>query len=310
VEAGPGSGKSFVLVQRFARLIRDGVSPDDTLSLSFTRTAAKNLRDRVEAQVGKLTTTRTAGAQTFHALGLAFAMEERDAFPYELAEFPLAGEPVSAKLSGDAARRYELDPRAFRPLVSLWKRKRLRAPSLIRDFEDKVDAKSLRMALAYKDYDKRMKAAGVLDFDSLILEMVEILDKNPEVRKRWVRDWLQLDEAQDMSRIEWDLAKLISGKSVCAVGDVSQGIYGFRGSDSRLFLEMESMFPGTETLFLSANFRSSPEIVNFIRPIAATQDLASKFHTQNPSGPEVSIRGFNSTGDEAAWVISEIKGEV
>jgi DNA helicase-2/ATP-dependent DNA helicase PcrA len=139
--------------------------------------------------------------------------------------------------------------------------------------------------------------------------MVEILDKKPEVRKRWVRDYQQLDESQDMSKIEWDLAKLISGKSVLAVGDVSQGIYGFRGSDPRLFQDMSEIFPGTKTLYLSCNFRSSPEIVDFIRPISATQDLAEKFHTPNPSGPAPLIRGFVDATAEAKWIINRIKGE-
>ncbi len=305
--AGPGSGKSACLVARFAALIQEGISPDDILSLSFTRTAAKNLRDRVETQVGQLTTTRTAGAVTFHSLALSFAQLESHEFGFELAEFPLAGEPVANKLSGTAARRYEVDPRSLRSVVSLWKRRRLRPAALVKEFESKLDAKSLRLALAYKDYEKKCRDEGVLDFDSLIFEMVELLDKKPEVRSRWKRNWLQLDESQDMSKIEWDLAKLVSGKSVLAVGDVSQGIYGFRGSDPRLFAAMSESFPGTQTLYLACNYRSSPEIVNFIRPIAASQDLATKFHTGNPSGPAPKVIGFNNPLEEAAWVVKSIK---
>ena len=305
--AGPGSGKTHVLTQRYARLIRDGVSPDDILSLSFTKTAAKNLRDRVEAQVGTLTTTRTAGAVTFHSLALSFAVEERNEYPFELAEFPLSTEPVTNKLLGESARRHNVDPRALRPVVSLYRRRRVDARSAIRDCENRMDAKGLKLALAYKDYEKRAKDSGLLSFDDLIYYAVEIMDKKPEVRARWKRDWLQLDESQDMSRIEWDLARLVAGTSVLAVGDVSQGIYGFRGSDPRLFAEMHEIFPGTKTLFLSCNYRSSPEIIDFIRPIATSQALAEKFHTQNSSGPKPEIRGFTSPGEEATWVISQIK---
>jgi DNA helicase-2/ATP-dependent DNA helicase PcrA len=147
-----------------------------------------------------------------------------------------------------------------------------------------------------------------LDFDSLIYYAVQIMDKKPGVRARWVRDWIQLDESQDMSKIEWDLVKLLSGKSVLAVGDISQGIYSFRGSDGRLFAAMGEIFPGTQTLYLSCNYRSTPEIIDFIRPISAAQDLAAKFHTPNGSGPKPEIRGFNSSADEAAWVIEQIKG--
>jgi DNA helicase-2/ATP-dependent DNA helicase PcrA len=305
--AGPGSGKTQVLVQRLSRLIRDGIPPDDLLSLSFTKTAAKNLRDRVEDQVGALETTRTAGSLTFHSLALQFATIERSEFPFELAEFPLADEPKANRLCFDAAKRHELDPRSLRPVVSLYRRKRVRPAEAIRACEDRMDSKGLKLALAYKEYEKRCRAEGLLDFDDLIFYMVEILDKTPDVRRRWVRDWVQLDESQDMSKIEWDLAKLISGKSVLAVGDCSQGIYGFRGSDSKLFAEMDEIFPGTVTLFLSCNYRSTPEIVDFIRPISSSKELAEKFHTPNQSGPRPEIVGFRSAAEEAAYVIGKIK---
>jgi DNA helicase-2/ATP-dependent DNA helicase PcrA len=305
--AGPGSGKSACLVSRFTELIKEGVSPDNILSLSFTRTAANNLRDRVEAQVGKLTTTRTAGAQTFHALGLAFALEERDAFPYELAEFPLCGEPVANRMAADASRRMEVDPRRLRALVSLWKRRRLRPAQIIREAESSLRADDLRLGLAYKEYQKKLTAAGVLDFDDLILEMVSILEQKPKVRLHHKYDWLQIDEAQDCSKIEWTLAQLISGRSVLAVGDLSQGLFSFRGSDSKLFGNMGELFPDTKTLYLGRNYRSTPEIVDFIRPYATSQDLASKFHTTNEHGPLPLVRGFKNSSDEALWVISEIK---
>jgi DNA helicase-2/ATP-dependent DNA helicase PcrA len=179
---------------------------------------------------------------------------------------------------------------------------------LVKEFESNLDAKSLKLALAYKDYEKRCQDEGLLDFDSLIFQMVELLDKKPEVRARWKRDWLQLDESQDMSRIEWDLAKLVSGKSVLAVGDISQGIYGFRGSDPKLFASMNDSFPGTKTLFLSCNYRSTPEIIDFIRPIASSRELAEKFHTDNVSGPVPVVKGFVNPADEALWVVSQIKG--
>ena len=309
VLAGPGAGKTSVLVERLVRLVEEGVTPSDLLSLSFTSTAAKNLRDRVEARVGKLSTNRTAGCLTFHSMALSFAQEEHDAFPFKLADFPLATEPVANKLSAEAARKYEIDPRHLRASVSLFKRRRISAARAVRDAENSLKASELKTALAYKAYDKKCEEQGLLDFDSLIYQMVEILDKNPGVRGRWIRDWIQLDESQDMSKIEWDLSKLISGKSVLAVGDVSQGIYAFRGSDPRLFQDMKEIFPGTKTLYLSCNFRSSPEIVNFIRPISATQDLAQKFHTPNQPGPSPVVKGFANPVDEAMWVVKQIKGE-
>ena len=298
---------------RFADLLLEqDAAPDDILSLSFTRTAAKNLRDRVEARLGvPLSINRTgAGAVTFHSLALIFAQEERNEFPFELAEFPLAGEPIAGRFSGEAGRRYDIDPRLLRSAISLYKRKRVSPSSALREAETGGKAKEIKTALAYKDYEARLRKEKVLDFDSLIYHMVEILDKKPDVRARWKRDWLQLDESQDMSKIEWDLARLVSGKSVLAVGDVSQGIYGFRGSDSRLFASMNDIFPGTKTLYLACNYRSSPEIIEFIKPIAQSQALAEKFHTPNASGPVPKVLGFKSAVDEATFVVKSIRGEI
>ena len=309
VLAGPGAGKSACLVARFAALIEEGVSPDDILSLSFTKSASKNLRDRVEAQVGQLTTTRTAGAVTFHSLALSFAAEERDAYPFTLAEFPLATEPIANKLSGDAARKHDVDPRSLRSVASLYRRNRVGPLAAVRDAEAKLDPKQLKLALAYKDYCKKQEAEGLLDFDSLIFHAVQIMDKKPEVRARWKRNWLQLDESQDMSKIEWDLARLVSGRSVLAVGDVSQGIYGFRGSESKLFADMDTIFPGTKTLYLSHNYRSTPQVVDFIRPFASSKTLAEKFHTTNSAGPVPEIKGFVSSVDEANFVVQCIQKE-
>lgn len=307
--AGPGSGKTAVLTRRTVALLQEGVSVDDTLNLSFTNTAAKNLTDRVEAQVGKISTKRKAGATTFHGLCLALAQEERNEFGFDLAEFPLATEPVALKLSAQAGRRFEVDPRSLRSYVSIQKRGRVRASQAVKRAEDKLDAAELKLALAYKQYDKSLREEGVLDFDSLIMEAVELLSKKPAVRQRWVRDWIQVDEAQDCAYIEWELVRLISGKSLLAVGDVSQGIYSFRGSDPKLFQEMEKMFPGTQVLYLGTNYRSSSAIVDFIRPYAASEELATKFKSHSGDGPAPVVRGFLNAGDEANWVIGQIKGE-
>ena len=310
--AGPGSGKSACVTARYCALIQEGVSPDQILSLSFTRSAAKNLRDRVEAQVGKLSINRkVAGAVTFHSLALSFALEERTEYGFELADNPLAAEPIANKFASEVSRKFDTDGRILRPAVSLWKRRRISPASAIRDCENRIDAKQLKLALAYKGYQKLLKENGLLDFDDLGYFMVEILEKRPEARGRWQYQYVMVDETQDCCQIEWALLKLISEqhKNLLAVGDASQGIYGFRGSDPRLFSAMNEIFPGTQTLYMGCNYRSTPEIISFIRPIASSKELAEKFHTTNPSGPIPEIRGFNSPVEEAKWICAKIKGD-
>ena len=313
VAASPGSGKSSVLVQRYIRLLQSGVSPDSILSLTFTSTAAKNLRDRVEERTGKLSINRkVAGACTFHSLCLSLAVEERSEYPMELEEFPLATEPIANRLSAVAASKYEVDPRSLRSAISLYKRKKIKPAEAVRLAENNLKASELKTALAYKMYDKSLRDNKVLDFDSLILEAVDLLTKKKEVRDRWQYQYVQVDEAQDCCEIEWQLIQLLTEKhgNLVAVGDANQNLYTFRGSNASLFVNMEQMFPETKKLFLGRNFRSTPEIVGFVKEIGTFRELCEHFTTENEHGPAPLIRGFLDATAEAKWIISRIKGEV
>ena len=309
VMSGPGSGKTACATSRYAALIREGVSPDQVLALSFTATAAKNLKGRVEEQVGQLSTTRTAGSMTLHSLALKFAVEEKNEFPFELDDFPLATEPVANSLSAKAAQRYEVDSRSLRSAISLFKRNRIRPGQAIRAAEESLNAKDLKIALAYKDADKRMREAKLLDFDSLMFEMVDLMEKKSAVRARWQYQYVICDEAQDCCKTDFSLLKLLTEqhKSLMCVGDPGQNIYSFRGSDSRLFRHMEETFPGTQKLYLATNYRSTKERVKFLREIGPVPELAEKFHTPNELGVKPEVRGFITAGDEAAWIVKSIK---
>jgi DNA helicase-2/ATP-dependent DNA helicase PcrA len=307
--AGPGSGKTSVAVQRVAALVWEGVDPDTLLALSFTATAAKNLRDRVEALTGPLSITRTAGSMTLHSLALKFAEEERNEFPFELADFPLATEPVAYRLSAEASKRYEIDPRSLRSAISLFKRGRIRPGQAVSDAESKGDPKQLRLALAYKAYDKKCREEKVLDFDSLMFEMVDLLGKKKEVRARWQYQFVTCDEAQDCCKTDWELLKLLSEKygNLLVVGDPGQSVFGFRGASPKLFLNMEEMFPGTKNLFLATNYRSTRELVSFLKEIGPVPELSERFTTPNDAGVRPEIKGFISPALEVAFVVKCIQ---
>lgn len=307
VLASAGAGKTGTFVERYVRLINEGVNPESILSLSFTAVAAKNLRDRVEARVGKLSGKRTSGATTFHGLALAFCTQEAHEFEFKLAEFPLCPEPVANKLAGDAGRRYEVDYRSLRPFISLQKRHRISPAAAIRTSE--TSGKDVKLALAYKDYQKRMRETETLDFDSLMFEMVELLEKKPDVRKRWQYSYIMCDEAQDCCTLDFQLLKLLSGeyKSLMCCGDPAQSIFGFRGSDASLLLNMHETFPDTEKFYLGRNYRSTPELVSFLKTICPCEELAGYLTTSNPSGPEKEVVGFKNPLEEANWVVEKIK---
>lgn len=312
VISGPGSGKSQCATMRYVSLLNEGVDPSQILAVTFTNAAAKNLRERVESFVGPLKTDRIAGPMTLHSWALKFAQEERDQFPFELEEFPLATEPTYNKMTGESARRYEVDPRTLRPAISVFKRKRISPKDAIKTAENSLKASELKIALAYKDFDKRLREAKLLDFDSLISESVALLEAKPEVRAKYQYQFVIVDEAQDCCRLDFEFLRLVTQKhgNLMCVGDPGQNLFSFRGSDPRLFTDMSGLFPGTRVLYLSTNYRSTPEVIDFFRPFGASAELSKRFHTPNCSGPAPGVAGFLSAQDECAFVISQIQKEI
>jgi DNA helicase-2/ATP-dependent DNA helicase PcrA len=306
VLAGPGGSKSTCLVLRYVRLIQEGVSPDDVLSMTFTSQAAKSMRDKSEAEIGVQKMDRVAGWGTFHSIALKFASEERDSFPFKLADFPLATPPVANKIINELARKFDVSWKELPNYISLQKRNRINPTEAIKIAEK--EGKNEKLALSFKAYDSRLRSEGVLDFDSLLVEMVNLLEKNPAVASRWQYRFCQSDESQDNSVLEWRLLQLVSKQhgNLLAVGDAAQGIYSFRGAAGDLFMNFGDMFPGAKTLYLSRNFRSSPQIVDLCKKYGSVRELADKFHTTNSDGAAPSVVGYPSAADEAKDVASKV----
>jgi DNA helicase-2/ATP-dependent DNA helicase PcrA len=320
VLSGPGSGKSACLVNRYVRLVGSGVSPDDILSLTFTSSAAKSMRDRAEALVPVRKTDRVSGWMTFHSLALRFCEHERGLFPFKLAESVLLPEPLANKVASDAAKKYDLDFRTLRSYISLQKRNRVRPKDALKEAEKA--GKGEKSALAYKMYDARLREIGQLDFDSMIQEMVELLSTPPRgketperfaLTQRWQYQFVQSDESQDNDALQWALLRLMTQQhgNLLAVGDAGQNLYSFRGSSSEMFMDMGSVFSGCKTLYLAQNYRSTPEVTEFCKAVGPVPDLAEKFFSTNPHGPEPVITRFASNAQEAeavAKLVSERDG--
>jgi DNA helicase-2/ATP-dependent DNA helicase PcrA len=307
VLAGPGGSKSTCLVLRYVRLIQEGVSPDDVLSMTFTTQAAKSMKDKAEKEIGVQKMDRVAGWGTFHSIALKFASEERDSFPFKLADFPLATPPIANKIINELARKFDVSWKELPNYISLQKRNRINPTEAIKIAEK--EGKNEKLALAFKGYDSKLRSEGILDFDGLLVEMVSLLEKNPDVSSRWQYKYCQSDESQDNSALEWRLLQLVSRQygNLLAVGDAAQGIYSFRGANGDMFINFPAFFPNAKTLYLSRNFRSSPQIVDLCKKYGSVRELADKFHTHNPSGLCPSVTGYASSSDEAKDVVRKIK---
>jgi DNA helicase-2/ATP-dependent DNA helicase PcrA len=298
VYAGPGSGKSTTLLYRVGNLV------GSILVVTFTNEAAKSLRTRSAKQFPHVSPDCYS---TLHSLALRFAHEHSDAFPFKLADNPLAVDGLAARAVFDATDN-KINYAAFTSWVSLQKRNRISPVEAIIHAEDVSE--KLDYAIAYKRYQASLKKQGLLDFDDLIYFMVEVLETRPDIRSKWQYEYVMMDEAQDACELDWRLLQLVSERhrNVMCVGVAGQAIYGFRGGVSDHFLSMQDFFPGTTKLYLGNNYRSTKSIVSYVRRSAPYSDISDHFQAvSEEEGIIPSVTGYSTEYREAEEVVKKIQ---
>lgn len=282
--AGPGTGKTRTLTHRLAHLIADhGAAPESCLTITFTRRAAGEMRERLLQLLPGGRGARVP-VMTFHALGLAILQEQQ------------------AKLGLGAPLRVA----GGREIQAL-------APDLLG-----VSAAEARRLLADRAgrpaaYTQALRARGILDLDDLIALSLELLAADPELtalyRARWPH--LSVDEYQDVDERQYRLVQLLaSGKgSLCVIGDPDQAIYGFRGADVRFFQQFRNDHPETRQVQLTRNYRSVPAIVEAALQAVAPSTLVLDrvLRAQNPDATRLTLRDCGTDRAEAEFVASAIE---
>lgn len=296
VEAGAGSGKTRVIVERYQRLIRNGVLPEDVLCLTFTRSAAQEMAERAGA--GKL---RRGGFMTFHAFAFKFLLQNSRLLPFPLNRKVVASGGKVVAFLKDAVRGTRVEYQGARAAISKWKREGY--------FPEQVNADSIdgeELAGVYRRYEGRLRDEGLLDFEGLQLWTVSLLGKFDDVRDRYQFDWLMVDESQDCEPMQWRMMQLISQKTknVFVVGDFNQALYEFRGAAPDNLLHFETWFSGARSLHLSTNYRSTGAIVDFCREIAPVHTgLVDKMRSVFGAGESPRLFFGEHPGHEAELVL-------
>jgi len=308
--AGPGAGKTAVLVARYKALVSEGIKPEEIISLTFTKKAADEMRKRAEIKAESRGHRRPFGFCTFHSLALSFADLERESFPFQLAPFPLATPGIVAKSAFVAIRRHipGMHLKDFLSRISQLKRDGIDVTAARN--EAKLGNLSPDLAEAYHDHEQYLQQQGLLDFDSLMLACAKILSTNSAVRNRWQYQYVMQDESQDADLIQWSVLRSISSKhgNVFCVGDGNQAIYAWRGAHPEIFIDKFSkIFPGAQRICLGQNYRSTPQIVSWIKECAPIQnELIDHFSTDNPAGEHPIIIPADNYLEEVALVCDRI----
>jgi superfamily I DNA/RNA helicase len=312
VLAGAGSGKTRVITQRIARLIRQGVPPEAILAVSFTNKASAEMAERLADLVGAEAAEAT-WLSTFHRFGVRFLTEVRG--DGGEGRFVIFDQEDSLGLVRDLLRRErpgdrKLDAAAILARISLWKNRFL-ASGDIADSDFEYDAVAREIFPAYESAMRSMRA---VDFDDLVVQPVRLLRDDRELRRRWQGRFqhLLVDEFQDTNRAQLELVKLLVDErgNVCVVGDDDQSIYGWRGAEVGNILEFEDHFPGTRVVKLEDNYRSRSQVLEVANAVigGATGKRHRKvLRATRGEGDRVAVCTVDDADTEAQFVVSEIR---
>lgn len=311
--AGAGTGKTRVITHRIAELVGEGVSPESILAVSFTNKAAEEMRERMVPLVGRDQARRLV-MSTFHSFGVRFLHEDSAALGLG-SRFVIFDQGDSLGVVKDILREMreagaarKLDPSAILARVSKWKNELL-APDAVpeSDFEYDDIARDV-----YPEYVARLQTMRALDFDDLVVAPVRILLEHPEIREKWRQRFrhLLIDEFQDTSRVQLELARLLTNElgNICVVGDDDQSIYSFRGAEVGNILDFDRHFPGTHIVKLEDNYRCRPAVLAVANAaIAQSRNRHGKvLRASRPPADNVRRVVCSDVAEEAKMVAQEI----
>ena len=309
VLAGAGSGKTKVLTTKVAYLVLEkNVNPDNILAITFTNKAAKEMKDRILNMVGMI--GYKIQISTFHSFGLSILKKHYDKLGLSK-NFTILDNDDSNVVVKNILKdmNYDENYRAVRSIIS--NNKNALVDSL--EFEKFVSNDYDEMVLdVYQRYEDRLKRNNSVDFDDLLMLPIVLFRKYPNILKEYQEQYkyILIDEYQDTNEAQYLLTKMISAKykNICVVGDDSQSIYSWRGSNYKNILNFEKDYPNCKTVYLEQNYRSTKTIIEasneLIKNNVHRKD--KKLWTDNEQGVKIEYHRASNETDEAYYVVKEI----
>ncbi|MCC6629392.1 MAG: ATP-dependent helicase [Chloroflexi bacterium] len=304
VAAGPGAGKTTVIVERIAHLITArGVPPDAILAVAFSRRSRAELQARLAARLPEH--GRRVLATTYHALGRRIILQWPAAAGYRPGRLAVYAGPDAALVAGEALRRLgiaapPLPPAALADRLARWRL----------GVTDAADGLPLDLPALAGAYEELLRRRNAIDFAAMVTLPPRILEAHPAglALLQAAYRHILVDEFQDSCRDQFRLARLLTGAhgNLTVVGDACQCIYGFRGADPRRLDEFAAAFPGACHVALDANYRATAPLVAATNALVADLPYAHPQVAAGGAGPPVVLRRSRDEADEAAWIAGEL----
>ena len=309
VLAGAGSGKTKVLTTKVAHLILEkNVAPENILAITFTNKAAKEMKERILDLVGFV--GYQIQISTFHSFGLLILRKHYEKLGLNK-NFTILDADDSNVVIKNILKNMNCDenPRGIKSVISNNKNALIDSYEYERFVNTDYDEIVLEV---YQKYEQTLKRNNSVDFDDLLMLPIVLFKKYPEVLKEYQEQYkyILIDEYQDTNEAQYLLTKMISSKykNICVVGDDSQSIYSWRGSNYKNILNFERDYPNCKTVLLEQNYRSTKTIIN------ASNDLIKNninrkdknLWTENEEGTKIEYHRSLNEKDEAYYVVKEI----
>ena len=326
VIAGAGAGKTKTITHRIVNLIKEGVAPERILAVTFTNKAAKEMRERIIAEIEKNAKgqERIPFVSTFHSLGV-FIIKENARMLGLTKYFTILDESDSVSLIKEAQKELGIDPKQYDPkkLKNIISREKGKFTHLT-DYQERAnDPASGYMnkivAQVWNLYEKKKAKENSLDFDDLLLKATKLLKDNLEIRKIYQEKWeyIHIDEYQDTNEVQYLMSKMLSenNKNIAVVGDADQNIYSWRGANLKNILSFEKDYPEAKIILLEENYRSTKNILEAANEIIKKNKYRPEknLFTKNASGEKIGLYEALDENDEADFVarkILEIRSEI
>ncbi|PHM62258.1 DNA helicase Rep [Xenorhabdus ishibashii] len=312
VLAGAGSGKTRVITNKIAHLIRTcGYQARHIAAVTFTNKAAREMKERVAQTLGRKE-TRGLMISTFHTLGLEIVKHEYKALGIK-SNFSLFDDQDQMALLKDLTEDLlQEDKDLLQKLIasiSNWKNDLMSPEQVIRMARS---AQEHQFAECYRRYDLHLNSCNVLDFDDLITKPTLLLMHDKEVRERWQNKirYLLVDEYQDTNTSQYQLVKLLVGNRArfTVVGDDDQSIYSWRGARPQNLMLLKDDFPQLNVIKLEQNYRSSGRILKAANILIANNPhvFEKKLFSELGYGDPLRVIEASNEDHEAERVVGEL----
>ena len=314
VLAGAGTGKTRVLTTRLAHVLASGLAhPGQILAVTFTNRAAREMKGRVEALVGRSVEGWHLG--TFHSVAARILRRHAERVGLR-SNFTIIDTDDQLRLMKQLAAAEGIDekkwpPRALLRIVSRWKDRGLGPDKAAGEAE--AEFANGKGAALYEQYQERLQVLNAVDFGDLLMHNIELFTDHADILENyWSRfRYLLVDEYQDTNVAQYLWLRLLARKrrNLCCVGDDDQSIYAWRGAEIGNILRFESDFPGARVIRLERNYRSTGHILGAASRLIAHNDgrLGKTLWTEDEAGESVRVVGAWDGEDEARAVSDEIE---